>query len=137
MKFPELFEEEFIELTISIPSKYLKTKKFNLLEEGRWIKSSNNLDYLIHKRPDICGGYQIHIRDRNGRLWAYRQDGNRSEPHKYKLKASREVKELVRTIFQLPDDLLIEDYLNIEAYLLKADGSKRKKIRLSPYFLHG
>ncbi|MCX6582698.1 MAG: hypothetical protein NT166_21190 [Candidatus Aminicenantes bacterium] len=37
---------------------------------------------------------------------------------------SREVKELVRTVFQLPDDLLIEDYLNIEAYLLKADGSK-------------
>lgn len=124
MKFPELFEEEFIELTISIPSKYLKTKKFNLLEEGRWIRFSNNLNYLIHKRPDICGGYQIHIRDRNGLMWAYRQDGTRSESHKYKLKATREVKELVRTIFQLPDDLLIEDYLNIEVHLVKTDGSQ-------------
>lgn len=123
MKVQEIFKEEFEELIISIPSNW-QIEKLTLLEEGRWINSSNNLEYRIDKRPAIYGGDQIHIRNRNGGIHAYRQDGKRSEPHKYKLKATREVKKLIRTVFNLPDDLHIEGYLDVEAYLLKADGSK-------------
>lgn len=116
-------EEKFEELIILIPPNW-KIKKLTLLEERRWVKFSDNLEYRIDKRPGIYGGDQIHIRNRNGGIYAYLKNGERSEKHKYKLKASREVKKLVRTVFQLPDDFLIEHYLNIEALLVKADGSQ-------------
>lgn len=115
-------EEKFEELIILIQSDW-KIVKLTLLEGNRWIRF-DNLKYRIDKRPGTYGGDQIHIRDRNDGIYAYLKNGERSEKHKYKLKASREVKKLVRTVFQLPDDFLIEDYSNIEAYLVKADGSE-------------
>jgi hypothetical protein len=63
--------------------------------------------YRLDKRGDHHGGNQLHIFKKND-AWAYRFDGTKSEPNKYSMPATNTVKSIVRDVFNLNDDVMIE-----------------------------
>lgn len=89
------------------------------IDEGtaaqRFIEQARNLKnwdsaykYGLDRRPPHHGGDQLHIQNRNGERFAYRYDGTRSERTKYSSPATNEVKNIVRTVFNLGPDAKIE-----------------------------
>src|SRR5215213_7007428 len=86
------------ELIIRIPE---GTKLSERLVESQWKKYNNQYDTRLDRRPPNQGGGQLHIRNRDGREWAYRYTGARSEPNKYTLNATGTVQDIVRSIFDL------------------------------------
>jgi hypothetical protein len=85
----------------------LLTENRLLLTEGQWKDHKKGYQYRYDKRPKNQGGDQIHIKRRN-ESWAYRHNGTKSEPGKYKLQATNAVKELVADIFGLQSDQIEE-----------------------------
>ncbi len=75
--------------------------------EKNW---GNGYSYRLDRRPTHQGGDQIHIYRRND-AWAYRHDGSKSEPTKYTTPATREVQDIVRNIFKLGSDAIIESHV--------------------------
>lgn len=75
------------------------------LEEGT-IKQHGKYSYRLDRRPDHHGGDQLHIYGKNNQAWAYRYNGDRSEPNKYKLAANDTVKDIVSDVFNVPRDII-------------------------------
>lgn len=77
------------------------------LNMGVWVKKKG-FKYRIDKRPICMGGDQVHVVDtRSKKEYAYRSNGERSERGKYKEVATKSVRELVKEVFNLPDDSVI------------------------------
>jgi hypothetical protein len=93
------------ELTIRVPRAIKLTEQ---IVESRWQKHDNQYRVRLDKRPANQGGDQIHIQKRDGSEWAYRHTGERSEPRKYTLQATQTVRDIVRSVFNLPSDQMIE-----------------------------
>lgn len=75
------------------------------LEEGT-IKQHGQYRYRLDRRPGHHGGDQVHIYGKNNRAWAYRYNGDRSEPNKYTLAANDTVKDIVSDVFGVPRDII-------------------------------
>ena len=78
-----------------------------LIEGGPWKDHKKGYQYRYDARPENQGGGQLHIKRKN-ETWAYRHTGAKSEPGKYRLDATKAVKELVADIFGLPIDQIEE-----------------------------
>ena len=88
-----------------------KTKANDLLiliESGIWKKYDNKHDIRFDNRPQSQGGPQLHLRNRQGTEWAYRDNGSRSERNKYSTPSTRDVRDIVRNYFSLDPDVKIE-----------------------------
>ena len=84
------------------------------LEEGKTKNWGKGYTYRIDRRGNHHGGDQIHINDRNGRGWAYRDNGEKSEPNKYTTPATNIVKDIVADVFNF-DRNKIKETLVISA----------------------
>jgi hypothetical protein len=121
-KFKEFIKEEKTakQLTVTFknsPSKmapkYLfeHSEQLELIEEGKEKPWGDGYTYRLDKRPQNMGGNQIHIWDRDRKAWAYRADGERSEPNKYTSKATRTVLDIVSSIFNIDKKSIKEAYI--------------------------
>lgn len=82
--------------------------KLGTLNMGVWA-NKNGFKYRIDKRPICMGGDQVHVVDtRSKKKYAFRSNGERSERGKYKEVATKKVRELVKEVFGLPDDSMID-----------------------------
>jgi hypothetical protein len=79
-------------------------------EAGTQKNWGNGYTYRLDRRPPHHGGDQIHIYHKNG-AWAYRQNGTKSELNKYTTPATNEVKNIVRDIFSLAPNAVVESYV--------------------------
>ena len=88
-----------------------KTKADDLLvliESGIWKKYDNKHDIRFDNRPQSQGGPQLHLRNRQGTEWAYRDNGSRSEKNKYTTPSTTTVKDIVRDYFKIDHNIKIE-----------------------------
>jgi len=115
MKFRMLFKNE---LSINLPASYDLNTEYEYLKEGKWAKYDNKHDIRLDKRPINKGGDQLHIKNRNGEEWTFRRTtisaAARSEPHKYTLRATNDVKDIVRKVFELRPKTIIECVITTE-----------------------
>ena len=79
-----------------------------LIESGKWKKVNNNIEIRFDNRSVNQGGPQLHLKDRRGIEWAYRNNGNRSERNKYTSPSTTEIKDIVRNYFKLDQNTVIE-----------------------------
>ena len=79
-----------------------------LVESGIWKKYDNKHDIRFDHRPQSQGGPQLHLRNRQGTEWAYRDNGSRSEKNKYTTPSTRKVSDIVRNYFNLDPSVQIE-----------------------------
>ncbi len=84
------------------------------LQEGQWDKADNKHLLRRDHRPIDQGGDQVHVRRCDGRQWAYKYDGSRSEPNKYTSPATNDVKDIVAKEFNI-DRSLIERVVVVTA----------------------
>jgi hypothetical protein len=110
MKFKITEDGEFQgdEIIAIVPSTIDLSERFEFLIEGKWEKLDNDHDVRLDNRPEAYGGRQLHIRNRNGMQWAYRDQGQRSERSKYRSAATSKVQDIVRDVFKLDSDVKIE-----------------------------
>ena len=110
-------EAQVNEIIVSFKNKNLtelnigKTKANDLLvliESGIWKKYDNKHDIRFDNRPQSQGGPQLHLRNRQGTEWAYRDNGSRSERNKYTTPSTRDVRHIVRNYFNLDPGVKIE-----------------------------
>jgi hypothetical protein len=71
------------------------------LEESKFRRIQNHT-IRLDKRPANQGGPQMHIEGPSGQRWAFRHTGARSEPHKYTLRTTNRVREIVSDFFGIP-----------------------------------
>lgn len=69
------------------------------LEEGKEKLWKKGYTYRLDRRPENQGGDQIHVFDRKGQAWAYRHNGQRSEPSKYTHSPTNIVKDIISDLF--------------------------------------
>ena len=79
-------------------------------ESGAEKSWGKGYSYRLDRRGPHHGGDQIHI-SRKHDAWAYRQVGTRSEPTKYTTPAKTEVKDIVRSIFKLAPNFIVEAHV--------------------------
>jgi hypothetical protein len=79
-----------------------------LIESGIWKKYDNKHDIRFDNRPQSQGGPQLHLKNRQGNEWAYRDNGSRSERNKYTTPSTRNVRDIVRNYFKLDPNIQIE-----------------------------
>ena len=77
-------ERKVDEIVVALKEKELNEcgylpSKAKILIEANWKKYDNNYNIRIDTRPANMGGPQVHIKDRRGKEWAYRDNGARSE----------------------------------------------------------
>lgn len=122
LSFKEFIEREESSENLIVVFKNTPSKKapralfehLSLLEEGKTKAWKNGYSYRLDRRPDNMGGDQIHILSPRGQAWAYRHNGLKSEPNKYKSAATNIVKDIVVDVFGI-------DRANIEeAYIVSA-----------------
>jgi hypothetical protein len=65
-----------------------------------------NFTTRLDNRPANQGGPQLHITGPKGQEWAFRHTGARSEPHKYMLRTTNKVKDIVSGAFNLPRSMI-------------------------------
>jgi hypothetical protein len=78
----------------------LKLLTEGVLAEGRY-RQFGKYQTRVDNRPADQGGPQLHIRGPDG-SWAYRGPGARSEPHKYNLRTTNKIRDMVSTVFDIP-----------------------------------
>ncbi len=82
------------------------------LAEGGITKNwGSGYSYRLDRRPEHHGGDQLHVYGPKGNTWAYRYNGSRSEPTKYNSPATSLVRDMVRDIFKLGPNVVIESYV--------------------------
>lgn len=96
------------EIIAIVPSTVDLSERFEFLKEGKWEKHDNDLMIRLDNRPGNYGGKQLHLLHRDGTQWAYRDNGQRSEPSKYRSPATNKVRDIVRDVFKLDSDVKIE-----------------------------
>ncbi len=121
-KFKEFLEQERTANKVVVKFKNSPTKlapkspfeSLQFIEEGKTKNWGKGYSYRIDRRPANMGGDQIHIFNRQNQAWAYRDNGMKSEPHKYTSKATNIVKDIVSDIFKITPSN-IEETLIIQA----------------------
>lgn len=101
----------------NIKSLSLLLENYELIEEGKRTDWKKGYTYRLDKRPNNQGGDQLHIFDRKGKSWAYRHNGQKSEPNKYKFPPTNLVKDIVSDIFKI-------DPSKIEEKIIQVSGEK-------------
>ncbi|VBL80392.1 Uncharacterised protein [Burkholderia pseudomallei] len=82
------------------------------MAEGGITKNwGSGYSYRLDRRPEHHGGDQLHVYGPKGNTWAYRYNGSRSEPTKYNSPATSLVRDMVRDIFKLGPNVVIESYV--------------------------
>jgi hypothetical protein len=103
---------------------------YELIEEGRWAPAASGHEIRLDRRPENQGGDQLHIRKKN-QQWAYRHNGRKSEPRKYKHPPTNAVKDIVKNVFGIDRELIEEvrvtsadeDFLCVEVVITGLDGN--------------
>ena len=111
MTFKEFLAKEKVVNDLTLVFKNMPySEQYNILQEslneGKNKDWGNGYSYRLDKRPDHMGGDQLHIYGRKGQAWAYRENGQKSEPTKYTLSATNVVKDIVSDIFALDRNLI-------------------------------
>lgn len=107
------FSEEVIVVFKNLPkdeTDQLLMEAACLLEESHVKNWGDGYTYRVDRRPAHHGGDQLHINKKN-QSWAYRHTGQKSEPNKYTLPATNTVKDIVRDVFNLSADTVIESHV--------------------------
>lgn len=95
-------------------AKLLLESALQSLEEGKTKEWGKGYSTRLDRRPENQGGDQLHIYGPQGKAWAYRYNGARSEPHKYTLPSTKLVRDIVSNTFGI-DASNIEEAIVIDA----------------------
>jgi len=102
----ELYTQEVVVRFKNAPregiARFLFESRLQTLEEGKTKDWGSGYTYRLDRRPENQGGDQLHIYGPRGQAWAYRRNGERSEPSKYTLKTTNVIKDIVTDIFCIP-----------------------------------
>jgi hypothetical protein len=75
------------------------------LEESKHQRQGNYTSRL-DRRPENQGGPQLHVTGPRGQQWAHRHTGTRSEPHKYTLRTTNPIRDIVSNVFNIPRSMV-------------------------------
>jgi hypothetical protein len=110
----EEISENLIVVFKNSPSNNLQKalfENFSLLDEGILKTWGNGYTYRLDRRPDNLGGDQIHIFGPRSQSWAYRHNGLKSEPNKYKSGATKIAKDIVVKVLGIDRSNIEEAYI--------------------------
>jgi hypothetical protein len=92
-----------------------------LEEAGIWKSWRNNYEYRLDRRGEHHGGDQLHIRNRSD-AWAFRHNGQKSEPNKHTTEPTAVVNDIVRHVFKL------ESSIGLSISLLTAQAGQNEAL---------
>ena len=75
------------------------------LEESKF-QTHGKFTSRLDNRPENQGGPQVHVTGPRDQQWAHRHTGARSEPHKYTLRTTAPVRDIVSKVFNIPPSMV-------------------------------